>query len=73
VEVFKDLLDDVNVEFLTDENRAAQERRVGAEVSARTRSLISSVTFGQNCIIITKKTAEEAQYSNRQYRFRKHL
>lgn len=73
MEVFKDLLDDVNSEFLSEESRAAQERRVGAEVSAHTRRQISSITFGQNCIIITKKTAEEAQYSDRQYRFRKHL
>lgn len=68
------MLDDVNAEFLTEENRRAQERRVGAEISAETRRLISSVTFGQNCIIITKKTREEElQYGGRPYRFRKNL
>lgn len=74
VEVFKDVLDDVNAEFLTEENRRMQERRVGGDISAQTRRLISSVTFGQNCIIITKKTREEdAQYGDRPYRFRKNL
>lgn len=73
METFKDVLDDVNAEFLTEENRRAQERRVGGEISAQTRRLISSVTFGQNCIIITKKTVEEALYSDRPYRFCKHL
>jgi hypothetical protein len=74
MEIFKDVLDDVNAEFLTEENRRAQERRVGSDISAETRRLISSVTFGQNCIIITKKTAEEqSMYGDRPYRFRKNL
>lgn len=73
VEVFKDLLDDVNHEFLSEDSRRAQERRVGAEVSAETRRQISSVCFGQNCIIIAKKTEEEQQYNDRVYRFRKNL
>lgn len=73
VEVFKDLLDDVNHEFLTEDSRRAQERRVGAEVCAETRRQISSISFGQNCIIITKKTEEEQQYNDRVYRFKKNL
>ena len=67
IEVFKDLLDDVNREFLTEENRIAQERRIGREISAETRKQISSISFGQNCIIITKKTEEENQYTDRMY------
>ena len=30
---------------------------------------ISSITFGQNCIIITKRTKEQSDYFNRTYRF----
>ncbi len=30
---------------------------------------ISTVTYGQNCIIITKRDNEESQYFNRNYRF----
>jgi hypothetical protein len=28
---------------------------------------ISSITFGQNCIIITKKTQEEIEFTNQIY------
>ena len=73
VEIFKDLLDDVNREFLSEDSRRAQEQRVGREISAATRQMISSVSFGQNCIIITKKTEEEYEYNERQYRYKKHL
>lgn len=73
IEVFKDVLDDINKEFLTDENKRIQERRVGNDVSFETRQQISSVTFGQNCIIIMKKSNEEYQYDNRIYRFKKNL
>ena len=30
---------------------------------------ISSITYGQNCIIITKQTEEEKSFYNREYRF----
>ena len=30
---------------------------------------ISSITYGQNCIVITKQTEEENRYFNRRYRF----
>jgi len=74
MEVFKDLLDDVNREFLHADNRRLQERRVGAEISLRTRQHISSITFGQNCIIIMKKSAEEVcKYNDRVYRFKSNL
>lgn len=58
VEVFKDLLDDVNAEFLSPEARRAQERRVGRDLSPATRAAVGTVTFGQNCIVVTKKTSE---------------
>jgi hypothetical protein len=73
VEIFKDLLDDVNEEFLTDSDRRKQQARVGQEISAATRRHISSVSFGQNCIIIVKKTEEEFSYSDRVYRYKKNL
>ena len=31
---------------------------------------ISSLTYGQNCIIITKQTIEESEYFKREYRFK---
>lgn len=73
VEIFKDLLDDINREFLTEQNRRAQDYRIGNEISLNTRMAVSSVTFGHNCIIIMKKTKEEAEYTDRVYRYRKNL
>jgi hypothetical protein len=34
---------------------------------------ISSITYGQNCIIIKKQTEDETQYFNRSYRFSSYL
>ena len=74
LEIFKDLLDDLNVEFLNPKNRASQDRLMGGIFTARTRNDIASVTFGQNCVIITKKTAEEhADFDGRRYRYAKNL
>lgn len=43
---------------------------VNAEFSGRNNSVgISTVSYGQNCIVITKQTAEERQYFDRTYRF----
>ena len=48
-----DLIDVINSEFSGVENRLH----------------IGSVTYGQNCIIITKQTQEEISYFNRSYRW----
>eukprot|EP01038_Epipyxis_sp_PR26KG_P008301 gene8301-11232_t len=74
MEVMKLLLDDINREFLTEENRVEVNNRLQDKISNTTRSLISSVTFGQNCIIIVKKTLEEMEkYGDRHYRFQTNL
>lgn len=75
IEIFKDVLDDINREFLTEDNRARQEERIGPDISLKTRLLISSITFGQNCVVISKKTEEEmrAYPVDRPYRFRRNL
>lgn len=74
VEVFKHVLDDMNREFLTPGNQQEVDERLRGKVSEQTRRQISSVTFGQNCIVIVKKTDEEVRrYSDRVYRFRTHL
>jgi hypothetical protein len=48
VEVFKDLLDDVNAEFLSPEARRAQERRVGRDLSPATRAAVTHPCFAAN-------------------------
>ena len=48
--------------------------QIGPDVSAGTRQLINTITFAQNCIIITKKnTYDDNMYSNRKYRFEQNL
>jgi hypothetical protein len=57
IDYTKKLIDYVNSEFSKKENKLK----------------ISSITYGQNCIIITKQTEEEEKYFNRNYRFSHHL
>lgn len=73
IELFKYLIDDVNREFLTTTNRIKQSKTLKSYVSILTRLNIGSITFGKNCIIITKKTNEEKDIYDKlqtyQYRF----
>lgn len=74
IQVFKHLLDEINREFLSEEARATQAtvlEKYG--IDAETRKWICSITFGQNCIVITKKTKEELQFHDRTYRFDKYV
>jgi hypothetical protein len=74
VEIFKALVDDVNNEFLHPRSREMQNELLDPILSHETRASIGSITFGQNCVIVVKKTIEEAQrYNDRQYRWKKHL
>ena len=74
IEAFKELADDINSEFLTPAARDSHQERVGSRISAKTRAEVSSVTFGMNCIIITKKTPEEKElFDGRAYRYSRNL
>lgn len=74
IEVFKSILDDINREFLNTDARSELDRTVNRWVSAECRQMISTITFAQNCIIITKKTPEESKhFADRRYRFQNHL
>jgi hypothetical protein len=73
IEIFKDLVDEINNEFLNQQAKNLQDERLGSDLSVMARSSISSITFGQNCIIIVKKTQEEEIYANRDYRFSTNL
>jgi hypothetical protein len=43
---------------------------INAEFTEKRNDLwVSSITYGQNCIIITKQTEEERRYFDRPYRF----
>tara|TARA_R110000822_G_C15291699_1_gene491126 strand:+ start:60 stop:722 length:663 start_codon:yes stop_codon:yes gene_type:complete len=56
LDYFKNTLDQINSEFSNKKNHLK----------------ISTVTFAHNCIIITKQTPEEANISNRNYRFKQY-
>ena len=72
IECFKHLLDEINREFLSDEAKEAQNQVLTKYgIDAEVRKWISTITFGQNCIIITKKTKEEMKFHDRVYRFSK--
>jgi hypothetical protein len=74
LEVFKDVLDDIQSEFLTRQARDQQDRRLRDCMSQRTRQEINTISFGQNCILITKKTvAEHAEFDGRRYRYSMNL
>ena len=68
IERVKPLVDTINREFLTP---AAADNMVTrtSGFSNATRDMISTMTFGQNCVIFTKKTVAEMAYLNRPYRF----
>lgn len=72
VRIFRDVADVVNREFLTEENEATLG--AASKISAKNLRLISSITFGANCIIVKKMSQSEAQtYGTREYRFRELL
>ena len=67
VKIFKDIVDIVNREFLTDENK---KKVLKSPIKSKNLKYISSITFGANCIIIKKMTENEyTRYGNRKYRW----
>lgn len=66
VEQSKALIDSINSEFLDDSC-------IDTQFSAEVRAWMSSIAFGQNCVIFQKKMAHEMDYSNRVYRFQHNL
>lgn len=74
IEIMKILLDEVNREFLRPDNVETMTSRLHSRISDATRLLVSTITFGQNCVIVTKKTKEEMRlFNGRSYRFEDHL
>ena len=48
--------------------------RINAEFSGKKNDIeVSSLTYGQNCIIITKQNAEERAFFERDYRFQRYI
>lgn len=73
IEVTKNIIDDINSEFLSEENKISHTNNFNSKISPNVRSLISSIFFGQNNIVITKKNLEELDINKREYRFGENL
>lgn len=66
IERVKPLVDSINREFLNEAAAAAAAVACGP-IEPATTDMISTMTFGQNCVIFVKKTS--AEYNGRKYRF----
>jgi hypothetical protein len=68
INVFSKELHIINKEFMNENYILQITESLG--ISNKNIDAISSITFGQNCIIIKKKEEYEYLYNNRQYRFK---
>jgi hypothetical protein len=67
IERIKPVIDHINIEFLNTKDQLQNKHEL--VISQTTLDMISTMTFGQNCVIFTKKTADEMKYNGRVYRF----
>jgi len=72
VEIFKWLIDFINRKYINDVDKN-ELNSITNVLSDKTKNAISSITFGQNCIIIHKKETYEFdmqnEYNNLNYRY----
>ena len=68
IEKVKPIIDRINNEFLLPIHNK-QNNEILEDFDEETLSMIETITFGQNCVIFTKKTTEDLIYNNRRYRF----
>ena len=73
IEITKNFIDDVNSEFLSEDNKKTHTDDFNLKINPYVRSLISNIFFGQNNIIITKKNLEDLEINKRDYRFSNNL
>jgi hypothetical protein len=73
IEFFKIVIDDINLLFLTEDNKKKQDTFINNKLSKKTRNQISTITFTHNTIIITKKTNEEVNTRATEYYWKEKL
>jgi hypothetical protein len=72
VQIFKNIVDIVNREFLTEQNKTFVKEY--NKIPYDNLKYISMITFAGNCIIIKKMTEKEYEiYGSREYRFKNKL
>lgn len=70
IEAFKLAIDYANRAFLAEEDRALIEYSMFmAGLDPAAASMIASVTFGQNCVLVAKSMPEDNEYQERPYIF----
>jgi len=72
IEHSKTLVDTINDEFLDYNAKQHNKSHLGL-ISKETTDMISSMTFGYNCVIFVKKTLDDMKYLNRPYKNGSHL
>ena len=71
VNLFGVLTNWLNREFLSDQQRInLQNKLISSGFNLDTIKLIRSITFGHNCICITKNINEDFMFNDRVYRFK---
>jgi hypothetical protein len=73
IEITKNLIDDINGEFVNENNRLIRNKNLNTLVPEAIRNLISSISYGQNNIVIMKKSLEDLEINARPYRFEENL
>lgn len=74
VERFKLMADVVNWEFLREDCRTLlPESAASTGLDLAVMRMAKSISFVQNCIIVTKKNKEDVIFENRTYRFARQL
>lgn len=68
IEKVKPIIDRINSEFLLPIHNK-QNNEILEDFDEDTLSMIETISFGQNCVIFTKKNTEDLIYNNRRYRF----
>lgn len=66
IEVFKKLVDYVNINFLSDEDKKSLDLKTNF-ISSKTKNSILSINFSTNCIIIKKKSRDDYNFHNPYY------
>jgi hypothetical protein len=69
IEFFKLLVDDINSQFINEDNKVIQNNLIYDRISEKTRKNISTITFTYNTIIVTKKLSQELENRKTPYRF----
>lgn len=72
IERVKPLIDYINKEYLNEFDYANSLGELSG-INSATADLISMMTFGQNCVIFVKKSADDMKYIGREYRYKENL